>query len=71
MATAAERMREMRDRRRSRGLREVRIVTPDPRSAEVRLRVAAQVASLNRGQEEEALRWIEQVSEFDSTLSKT
>jgi hypothetical protein len=52
--------------RRRRGLRELRLVVPDARSAIVRSRVAAQVASLNREHEREALDWIEEVSEFDA-----
>jgi hypothetical protein len=59
-------MRLMRERRRRRGLRELRLVVPDPRLQSVRRRVAAQVARLNRDNEEDALRWIEAVSEFDN-----
>ena len=66
MAAAAERMRGMRERRRRRGLRELRLVVPDPRLRSVRRRVAAQVAALDRRDEAEALSWIEAVSEFDS-----
>ena len=66
MAEAAERMRAMRERRRRRGLRELRLVVPDPRLRAVRRRVAAQVAALDRHNEAEALSWIEAVSEFDS-----
>jgi hypothetical protein len=66
VTATAERMKAMRDRRRARGLRELRIVVPDPRSLLVRQRVAAQVACLDQRSEEEALRWIEAVSEFDS-----
>nr|WP_294509567.1 antitoxin MazE-like protein [uncultured Rhodopila sp.] len=66
MTAAAERMRAMRERKRARGLREVRILVPDSRSASVRERVAAQVAGLNQRREEEALLWIEAVSEFDA-----
>jgi hypothetical protein len=61
----AERMKMMRDRRRARGLRELRLVLPDARSTSVRRRVAAQVAGLRRSGEDDALRWIEAVSEFD------
>jgi Protein of unknown function (DUF3018) len=64
MPAPAERMRQMRERRRKRGLRELRIVVPDPRLASVRRRVAAQVAHLNPSGEDEALSWIEGVSEF-------
>ena len=66
MPAPAERMRQMRERRRKRGLRELRIVIPDPRLTSVRRRVAAQVARLIPGSEDEALSWIEAVSEFDS-----
>ena len=66
MAEPAERMRAMRQRRRARGLRELRLVVPDARSKAVRRRIAEQVAHLDRGDEEEALKWIEAVSEFDN-----
>ena len=46
MPAPAERMRQMRERRRKRGLREVQIIIPDPRLTSVRRRVAAQVARL-------------------------
>ncbi len=62
----AERMRMMRARRRGQGLRELRLVVPDPRLGSVRHRVAAQVVRLDRGHEDEALSWIEAVSEFDA-----
>ena len=65
MPGPAERMRQMRERRRKRGLRELRIVVPDSRLASVRRQVAAQVARLIPGSEHEALSWIEAVSEFD------
>jgi hypothetical protein len=66
MAEPAERMKAMRERRRTRGLRELRLVVPDARSATVRRRIAEQIARLDREDEEEALRWIEAVSEFDN-----
>lgn len=66
MAQAAERMRAMRERRRAQGLRELRLVVPDPRSRAVLRRVAKQVAGLGQLAEREALRWIEAVSEFDA-----
>lgn len=66
MSAPAERMKQMRERRRKRGLREVRIVVPDSRLASVRRRVAAEVARLIPATEDEALSWIEAVSEFDS-----
>jgi hypothetical protein len=65
MAAPAERMRMMRERRRRRGLRELRLVVPNPRLQSVRKRVAAQVLMLDRRSEAEALSWIEGVSEFD------
>jgi hypothetical protein len=64
MAEPAERMKLMRARRRRQGLREFRLVVPDPRSEAVRHRIAAQVAKLNRDVERETLLWIEAVSEF-------
>ena len=66
MASAADRMRAMRERRRARGLRELRLLVPDARSKQVRRRVAKQVATLDRGCELDAMRWIEAVSEFDA-----
>ncbi|CAN5130826.1 hypothetical protein BH10PSE8_BH10PSE8_12070 [soil metagenome] len=66
MSAVAERMREMRQRRREQGLREVRLLLPDARSPEVRARIAEQVARLDPDDELEALRWIESVSEFDN-----
>jgi hypothetical protein len=66
MAAPAERMRIMRERRRRRGLRELRLIVPDARSEAIRSRVAAQVAGLSRDSELEALDWIEEVSEFDA-----
>lgn len=63
--TAAERMKAMRQRQRSRGLRDVRLSVPDARTALVRKRVAKQVATLDRVAEGDALAWIESVSEFD------
>ena len=66
MAQAAERMRAMRERRRAQGLRELRLVVPDPHARTVLRRVATEVASLDRTAEQEAMRWIEAVSEFDA-----
>ena len=65
MVPAAERMKAMRERRRARGLKELRLVVPDARSRTVRRRVARQVAALDRSRELEALKWIEAVAEFD------
>jgi len=66
VAAPAERMKAMRERRQVRGLRELRLVVPDARSEAVRRRVAEQVARLDPEDEEEALAWIESVSEFDA-----
>lgn len=66
MAQAAERMRAMRERRRTQGLRELRLVVPDPHAKAVLRRVAKEVAGLNVAAEREAMRWIEAVSEFDA-----
>ncbi len=65
VAAPAERMKMMRDRRRRRCLRELRLVVPDARSETVRRRVAEEVACLSADNEQDALRWIEAVSEFD------
>lgn len=56
----------MRERRRARGLRELRLVVPDARSRAVRRRVAKQVENLDRASEQDAMRWIEAVADFDS-----
>jgi hypothetical protein len=66
MSAPAERMRQMRERRRKQGLRDVRITVPDARLASVRRRVAAQVFRLIPISEDDALSWIEAVSEFDA-----
>jgi hypothetical protein len=63
-------MKAMRERRRARGLRELRIVVPDPRSEVVQRRIAEQAARLDLDDEEEALRWIEAVSEFDNDAER-
>jgi len=68
--TAAERMKAMRQRQRSRGLRDVRLSVPDARTSLVRKRVAKQVAALDRAAEGDALEWIETVSEFDDDASR-
>jgi hypothetical protein len=62
-------MRDMRRRRRERGLREVRLLVPDARSPVVRARIVRQVARLDPSAEDDALRWIESVSEFDNPAS--
>ena len=66
MAEAADRMKAMRERRRAKGLRELRLIVPDARSKTVRRRVAQEVAALNSSHEADALNWIEAVSEFDA-----
>jgi len=70
MATAADRMKIMRQRRRARGLRELRLVVADARSRAVRRRVAKQVAGLDPDRERDALTWIESVSEFDADAAR-
>jgi hypothetical protein len=67
VAAAADRMRSMRVRRRDGGLREVRLILPDARSSDVRSRVDAAVAALNSAAEQDALAWLETVSEFDDS----
>lgn len=66
MAEAAERMRAMRARRRLQGLKELRLIVPDAKSAVVRRRIARQVAALDSSKELDSMRWIESVSEFDA-----
>ena len=70
MTTPAERMKMMRERRRARGLRELRLVVADPRSRAVRRRIAKQVAGLDPDRERDALKWIESVSEFDADAAR-
>jgi len=65
MMDTAARMRAMRERRRVRGLRELRLVVPDPRSKAVRRRIARQVANLDPQHEAGALDWTESVAVFD------
>lgn len=68
--SAAERMKAMRERRRLLGMREVRLNLPDARAALVRKRIARQVALLGKAHEDEALSWIEAVSEFDDDAAR-
>ncbi len=70
MTAPAERMKATRARRRANGLREVRLVVPDARSAAIRRRVPAQVARLSGDSERDALEWIEAVSEFDGDAAR-
>ena len=65
MAQAAETMKAMRELRRARGLRELRLVIPDARSKAVRKRIAKQLAALDQSSEAEAMRWTKSVAEFD------
>lgn len=66
MTPPAERMRMLRERRRARGLSELRPMVPDARLKLVRRRIAAQVERLGPASEQDALAWIEAVSEFDA-----
>jgi Protein of unknown function (DUF3018) len=66
MAAPAERMKALRERRRRRGLREIRLIVPDARSPAVRRRVAKEVAALNKANEKDALDWIEAVYKLDN-----
>ena len=59
MTAAAERMKMMRQRRRTGGLRELRLVVADARSRSVRRRVAKQIANLDGDRERDTLEWIE------------
>jgi hypothetical protein len=70
MAAPAERMKAMRERRHTRGLREVRLVVADARSRAVRRRVARQVARLDPDRERDALQWTESISEFDADATR-
>ena len=60
----------MRQRRRARGLRELRLVVADARSRSVRRRIAKQVAGLDPDREREAMQWIETISEFDADAAR-
>jgi hypothetical protein len=70
MTAPAERMKLMRQRRRARGQREVRLVVADARSRAVRRRIAKQVAGLDLDRERDALNLIEAVSEFDADAAR-
>jgi hypothetical protein len=70
MTPPAERMKTLRERRRARGLRELRLLVPNARLPSVRERIARQVAELNRDSEREALDWIETVSDFDADAAR-
>lgn len=64
-SSPAERMRALRERRRSRAEREIRITVPDARTELVRSRVAQSVSRLDPAVEADALAWIEAVADFD------
>ena len=64
-SSPAERMRALRERRRSRAEREIRITVPDARTELVRSRVAQSVSRLDPALEADALAWIEAVADFD------
>ena len=71
MATSpAERMREFRKRRRESHFREVRMTLPDARLQQVRERIADTVARLDPVAEDEALRWIEAVTDLDESPAR-
>ena len=70
MTAPAERMKMMRQRRRARGLRELRLVVADARSRAVQQRVAKQVAGLDLSGERDTLQWIESVAEFDTDATR-
>ncbi len=57
----------MRARRRDGGLREIRLIVSDARTAATRARIARQVQGLSALDEQNAIAWIESVSEFDET----
>lgn len=61
----------MQERQYENGLRELRLAVPDMRLESVRERIAAGVGRLDRAQEDEALNWIETVSEFDGSVGIT
>ena len=64
--SAAERMRALRNRRRARAEREIRITVPDARVEHVR----ARVARLSPASEADALAWIEAVADFDEDRAR-
>lgn len=66
MSSAAQRMRDMRGRRRAGGLREVRLLVLDARDPEVRRRIAEEIARRDPAAEEDAMRWIEAITEGDN-----
>lgn len=69
-APPAERMRQLRVRRRRDGLREIRLVVPDTRLPVVRDRIRAAIEGVNPVHEAEALDWIEAVSGFEESEAR-
>lgn len=65
MVVPAERMKNMRARRRADGLRELRLLVPDVRAPAIRRRIAEQAAVLDPEVEREALDFIEAAADFD------
>lgn len=65
-SSPAERMKAMRQRRQQVGLREIRLLVPDTRSPAFRRKLARWAAKLDPRCEQEAMDWIESVSEFDN-----
>ena len=61
-----KRLRALRLPRRGDDRRQIRRVTLDAHAPETRAGVARSVASLDRADEQDALDWIEAVSEFDN-----
>ena len=70
MAEAAERMKRLRQRRRERGLRALRLVVPDHRSEQMRRELAEPVARLDPQDAEDVMKWIEAVSEYGDDASR-
>jgi hypothetical protein len=70
MDEPVERTKAMRNPRRTRTLHKLRLIVPNARSAAVRQLIAEQVAQLDPEDENEALSWIEAVSEFDADAAK-
>lgn len=66
MAKAAERMKALRARWRDSTAREARLRAADAGSDAVKRLVAAQVAALDPADEEDSLRWIEAVADWES-----
>lgn len=63
-------MREFRKGRRESNLREVRLTLPDARLRQLRERIADTVARLDPAAEDEALHWIEAVSDLDESPAR-